>query len=193
MTLLILGLVIFLGAHSVRIFAEGWRAGFIARRGEMAYKGLYTVMSLIGLVLLVWGYGAARATPIDVWSPPRGMNHAAALLTLIAFVFLVAAYVPGNAIKAKLKHPMVLSVKVWAFAHLISNGRLADIVLFGAFLLWAVLSFRAARGRDWALNTVYPPGRAGPTVTTVIVGLALWAVFAMWAHAWLIGVAPLGR
>jgi uncharacterized membrane protein len=193
MTLLIVGLVVFLGAHSVRIFAESWRSGFIARRGEMTYKGFYTVVSLMGLVLLVWGYGAARATPVDIWLPPRGMSHAAALLTLIAFIFLTAAYVPGNAIKAKLKHPMVLSVKVWAFAHLISNGRLADIVLFGAFLLWAVLSFRAARGRDRAQNIVYPPGRAGPTVITVIVGIVLWAVFAMWAHAWLIGVAPLGR
>jgi uncharacterized membrane protein len=192
MALLIIGLILFLGAHSVRIFAEDWRMRLIATRGEGTYKGLYTVVSLAGLALLAWGYGAARAAPVDVWTPPRGMNHAAALLTLISFVFLAAAYVPGNAIKAKLKHPMVLGVKVWAFAHLIANGRLADIVLFGTFLVWAVLSFRAARGRDRAQNIVYPPGRAGPTVITVIAGTVLWAVFALWAHAWLIGVAPLG-
>jgi uncharacterized membrane protein len=192
MTLLIIGLVLFLGTHSVRVFAEGWRTRFIATRGEAAYKGISSVVSLFGLGLLIWGYGATRAAPVDVWMPPRGMNHAAALLTLISFIFLVAAYVPGNAIKAKLHHPMVLGVKVWAFAHLIANGRLADIVLFGAFLLWAVLSFRAARQRDRAQNIVYAPGRTGPTVITAVLGVVLWAVFAFWAHAWLIGVAPLG-
>ena len=193
MPYLILGLVLFLGVHSVRIVADGWRTQMRARLGEGAWKGLYSVASVVGLVLVVWGYGLARQQPVVLWNPPVGMRHAASLLTLIAFVLLAAAYVPRNVFKAKLHHPMVLSVKVWALAHLISNGNLADVVLFGAFLLWAVLSFRAARQRDRAQNTVYAPGTAAGTGIAVVVGTAAWAGFAFWAHVWLIGVAPLGR
>ena len=95
-----------------------------------------------------------------LWLPPVAMRHIAALLTLVAFILLVAAYVPRNGIKARLHHPMVIGVKVWAFAHLLANGNLADVVLFGAFLVWAALSFRAARGRDRVAGTVYPTGSA---------------------------------
>ena len=193
MSYLVLGLVLFLGVHSVRIVADGWRTQMRARLGEGAWKGLYSVASVVGLVLVVWGYGLARQQPVVLWNPPVGMRHAASLLTLIAFVLLAAAYVPRNVFKARLHHPMVLSVKVWALAHLISNGNLADVVLFGAFLLWAVLSFRAARQRDRAQNTVYAPGTAAGTGIAVVVGTAAWAGFAFWAHVWLIGVAPLGR
>ena len=193
MVILVLGLVIFLGVHSVRIVADGWRTQMRARLGEGAWKGLYSVASVVGLVLVVWGYGLARQQPVVLWNPPVGMRHAASLLTLIAFVLLAAAYVPRNVFKAKLHHPMVLSVKVWALAHLLSNGNLADVVLFGAFLLWAVLDFRAARQRDRAQNTVYAPGTAAGTGIAVVVGTAAWAGFAFWAHVWLIGVAPLGR
>jgi uncharacterized membrane protein len=192
LSLLILGLVLFLGAHSVRIFADGWRTRWIAQRGELAYKGLYALASLLGLGLLAWGYGATRAAPVELWQPPRGMSHLAALLTLISFIFVAAAYVPGNQIKSKLKHPMLLGVKVWALAHLLANGRLADVVLFGAFLAWAVLCFRAARQRDRAQHITYAAGRALPTVITMVVGVGLWIAFALYLHVWLIGVAPLG-
>lgn len=192
MTALILGLVLFLGVHSTRIFAEGWRTRFIAQRGAGAWKGLYAVLSLVGLVVLVWGYGQARNDTTALWSPPEGMRHLTGLLVLIAFVLLAAAYVPRNQIKAKVHHPMILGVKTWAFAHLLSNGTVADIVLFGAFLLWAVLSFRAARQRDRAAATVYPAGTVQGTVITVVVGLVAWAVFAFWAHGLLIGVRPFG-
>ena len=192
MTLLILGLVLFLGVHSTRIFAEGWRTSFIASRGPMAWKGLYTVVSLIGFALIIWGYGQARLDPVVLWSSPRWTRHLAALLVLLALVLLMATYVPGNGIKARLHHPMVLSVKVWAAAHLLANNTLADVLLFGGFLVWAVLNFRAARGRDRANGTVYAPGRAGPTVLTVVLGLVVWAVFAFWAHAALFGVRPFG-
>ncbi|RYF44185.1 MAG: protein NrnU [Comamonadaceae bacterium] len=192
MLILILGLVLFLGVHSTRIVADGWRSATIARIGAMPWKGLYTVVSIAGFVLLVWGYGLARQQPVVLWSPPRGMNHLAALLMVFSFILLVATYVPRNAIKARLHHPMVLSVKVWALAHLLSNGNLADVVLFGAFLVWAVLSFRAARARDRAAGTVYAAGTAAGTAITVVVGLAAWAGFAFWAHAVLIGVRPLG-
>ncbi|ART46735.1 NnrU family protein [Acidovorax carolinensis] len=193
MLYLVLGLVLFLGVHSVRIVADGWRTQTMARLGAGAWKGLYSLASAAGLVLIVWGYGLARQQPVVLWLPPVGMRHAAALLTLITFILLVAAYVPRNAIKARLHHPMVLGVKVWALAHLISNGNLADVVLFGAFLLWAVLDFRAARQRDRAQATVYASGTAAGTVATLVVGAVAWAAFAFWAHAMLIGVAPLGR
>ena len=192
MGMLVLGLVLFLGVHSTRIVAEGWRTRSIARWGEGPWKGLYSLVSALGLVLLVWGYGLARQQPVLLWTPPRGMNHLAALLTLVAFVLLAAAYVPRNGIKARLHHPMLLGVKVWALAHLLSNGTLADLVLFGAFLAWAVLDFRAARQRDRLAGTTYPPGQAAGTIGTLVVGVAAWAAFAFWLHAWLIGVRPLG-
>ena len=193
MSYLVLGLVLFLGVHSVRIVADGWRTQMRARMGELPWKGLYSLASILGLALIVWGYGLARQQPVVLWNPPVGMRHAASLLTLIAFVLLAAAYVPRNVFKAKLHHPMVLGVKVWALAHLLSNGNLADVVLFGGFLLWAVLDFRAARQRDRAQGMVYAPGTAAGTGIAVVVGAAAWAGFAFWAHAWLIGVAPMGR
>jgi uncharacterized membrane protein len=192
MLILLIGLVLFLGVHSVRIVGEGWRTQFIAERGANAYKGLYTVASLLGFALLVWGYGQARLQPVVLWAPPPGMRHLAALLTLISFVLLAAAYVPGNAIKAKLHHPMTLATKVWAFAHLVANGTLADVLLFGGFLAWSVFAFRAAKQRDRAAGTTYAPGTLLPTVIAVAVGAAAWLVFALWLHAWLIGVRPFG-
>lgn len=192
MTVLILGLVLFLGVHSARIVAEPARRRFIAQRGEGTWKGLYTVASVAGLALIVWGWGLARAQPVLVWNPPVGTRHAASLLVLLAFVVLAAAYVPGNPIKARLHHPMVLGVKVWALAHLISNGFLHEIVLFGAFLVWAVLSFRAARARDRADGVTYPAGTAARGAVTVAVGIGLWALFAFWAHGFLFGVQPFG-
>lgn len=192
MTLLILGLVLFLGVHSTRIVAESWRGRFIAQRGANAWKGIYTVVSIVGFALIIWGYGQARMQPVVLWASPTWTRHLAALLTVPAFIFLVAAYLPGNAIKARLKHPMVLGVKVWALAHLLANNTLADVLLFGGFLVWAVFSFRAARARDRANNTVYAPGRALPTAIAVLVGLAAWAFFAFWAHAAWIGVRPFG-
>lgn len=192
MTMLIWGLVLFLGVHSLRVFAEGWRTALRQRMGENAFKGVYSVVSIVGFALIVWGYAAARQQPLVLWVSPAWTRHLAALLTLPAFVLLVAAYVPGNAIKARLHHPMVIAVKVWAFAHLLANNTLADLLLFGGFLVWAALSFRAARGRDRAAGTVYPPGRAMPTVAVVLLGLAAWAGFAFWAHAAWIGVRPFG-
>jgi uncharacterized membrane protein len=192
MMLLIAGLVLFLGAHSVRIFADAWRARVYARVGEGAWKGVYSVISLIGLVLIVYGYADARLTSTNLWNPPVWTRHLAALLTLFAFVFITAAYVPGTHLKARLKHPMVLGVKVWAFAHLISNGRVAEVVLFGAFLLWAILNFRAARKRDRAAGTTYVAKSVGRDVMAFIIGAVAWVVFAAYLHVRLIGVAPFG-
>ena len=192
MSLLILGLLIFLGAHSVRVVAEGWRSATIARIGEGPWKSLYSLLSLLGFALIVWGYGLARQQPVYLWHLPPWTRHLAALLTLPAFVLVAAAYVPGNSIKSRLKHPMLLGVKLWAFAHLLANGKLADLLLFGGFLLWAVFAFRSARRRDREQQLGYPPGRIGPTAATAMVGAAGWVVFAFWAHEALIGVRPFG-
>ena len=190
MTILLAGLVIFLGAHSVRIFGEGWRGRTIDRLGANAWKGLYSLVSGIGLVLIIWGFGLARQQPVQVWSPPPGMRHLASLLVLVSFVLLAAAYVPGNRIRARLRHPMVLGVKLWALAHLLANGNLAHLTLFGAFLVWAVLDFRAARGRDRLAGTAPEPGSAGATGVTVAIGVGAWIAFSLWLHGLLIGVRP---
>jgi uncharacterized membrane protein len=192
MTALVLGLLLFLGVHSIRIVAEPWRTRMRARAGEGTWKGVYSVLSAVGLVLIVWGYGQARQDPVALWAPITGARHLGALLTLVAFVLLAAAYVPGNSIKARLHHPMVLGVKVWALAHLLANHTLADLLLFGGFLLWAVLNFRAARQRDAAAGTVYRPGALVPTLATVVAGIAAWAFFAFWAHGAWFGVRPFG-
>lgn len=192
MTLLILGLVVFLGVHSVRILAEDWRTRMRERLGANTWKGLVSVLSIVGFVLIVWGYGQARLQPLVLWPSPTWTRHLAALVTIPAFVLLVAAYIPGNAIKARLHHPMVLGVKAWALAHLLANNTLADLLLFGGFLAWAVASYIAAKRRDTAAGVVYLRGHAGPTVAVVVVGLAAWAGFACWAHAAWIGVRPFG-
>jgi uncharacterized membrane protein len=192
MTWMLLGLVLFLGAHSLRVFAEGWRSQLIGRLGEKTFKGIYAVVSLLGFVLLCWGYDQARATPTVLWVPPVATRHVAALLMLFASVLLVAAYVPGNHLKTRMRHPMVLSVKVWALSHLLANGNLEDVILFATFLVWAVLCFRAARARDRAadLAPVVPQMRA--TLVAVMGGVVLYAVFLFKAHAWLVGVSPMG-
>jgi uncharacterized membrane protein len=193
MSVLILGLVLFLGMHSARIVADGPRAAFIARHGAGAWKGLYTVVSLAGFALLIWGYGQARLQPVVLWDSPLWTRHLVGLLMLPALVLLAASQVPGNGIKARVHHPQVLAVKVWALAHLLANNTLADVLLFGGFLLWAVLDFRSARQRDRAAGTVYPAGVAARTAITVVLGLVLWAVFAFGLHQWLFGVKPFGR
>ncbi len=190
LTYLIAGLVLFLGVHSTRVFANDWRGRTLARVGEKPFKGIYALLSIAGFALLVWGYGQARQQGVMLWMPPTAMRHIAALLMLVSFILLAASYVPGNQIKAKLHHPMVLGTKVWALAHLLANGSLADTVLFGSFLLWSVVLFAASRRRDRREHVVYPAGTASMTAVTVFAGIAFWAVFAFWLHRVLIGVSP---
>jgi uncharacterized membrane protein len=190
---LILGLLVFLGVHSVRIVADPWRTRMIARIGLNHWKGLYSLASLAGFVLLVIGYGEARRLGLPLYDPPPFTRHIAALLMLPSMVLLVATYVSRNHFKARFGHPMLLAVKLWALAHLLSNGRAAEVILFGAFLAWAVADFIAARRRDRAAGTVYPPGEGVRTVIVLIAGTALWVVFAAVLHQWLIGVAPFMR
>jgi uncharacterized membrane protein len=190
MIVLVLGLAIFLGVHSLRVFADDWRTAQMGRIGENAWKGLYSLFSLVGLVLIIWGYGLSRSTPVELWSPPVFTRHLSGLLMLLSFVLLAAAYVPGTRIRQVLGHPMVLGVKTWAFAHLIANGRLGDLVLFGAFLVWAIVLYAASRRRDRKAGTVRPRGSASRDALAVVIGIAAWAAFAFWLHAALIGVRP---
>jgi uncharacterized membrane protein len=197
---LLLGLVLFLGVHSLRVFAPEWRARMLSNLGEKKFKGLVSIASLVGFVLIIHGYGLARLTPQVLWVPPVATRHIAVLLMLFAMIFLVATYFPGNHIKARLHHPMVVSVKVWSVAHLIDNGMAADVLLFGGFLVWAVLDFRAARQRDRAAAppsvetklVETKPVTLLATVMTIAIGAGLWFGFVAYLHLKLFGVSPLG-
>lgn len=190
MIYLVAGLILFLGTHSVRIFADDWRTAQVARLGAQKWKGLYSLASLAGFVLLVWGYGQARLDPVILWSPPVWTRHLASLLVLPAFVLVAAGNMRGTRIKAAVGHPMVLGTKLWAFAHLLANGALADVVLFGAFLAWAIADYASARKRDRAAGTVYPPGTLARDALAVVIGVAAWVAFGFWLHGPLIGVRP---
>ena len=192
MWLLIAGLVVFLGLHSVRIVAGDWRTKQMARTGERPWKGIYSLLSIAGFVLLIWGFGEARQHPQLLYVAPPWLRHANALFTLIAFVLVVAAYVPRNHLKAKLGHPMYAGIKIWALGHLLATGMLHDVVLFGAFLIWAVAGFAVSRRRDRLAGVTYPAGTMVGDLLTLVIGIAIWAVFAFWLHARWIGVAPFG-
>jgi len=192
MLTLIAGLLLFLGVHSLRIFAEPWRQHMRERLGAGAWKGLYALLSLAGFGLLLWGFGRARLDPVLLWSPPPWLRHPAALLLVPAFILLVAAYIPGTRIRAAIGHPMLAGVQLWALAHLLVNGRLHDLVLFGSFLVWSVLAFASARARDRRAGTRYAVQGRGRDAAAIVVGLLACAGFAQFAHLPLIGVQPFG-
>jgi uncharacterized membrane protein len=190
MTLLVVGLLLFLGIHSVSIAAPAWRDAQVMRHGEGPWKGLYSIASIAGFVLLIVGYGIARQSPIVLYAPPAGMRHLALVLMLPVFPLLLAAYLPGR-IQGAARHPMLVAVKLWAVAHLLANGTLADVLLFGGFLAWAVADRISLKRR--APRTV--PGalpRPMNDVIAVVGGLVLYGLFVTWLHQWLIGVSPLG-
>lgn len=192
MLTLLLGLLLFIGVHCLQALAPDWRSQQRDRWGEWGYKGLYSLISGIGLVLIVIGYGQARNEPVLLWTPPRALVHISFLLMWASMVLLVAAYVPRNAIRQRLGHPMTLGVKTWALGHLLANGALADMMLFGTFLIWSVLVFRSARRRPTTANAG-STGSVLATVLAVLIGTVVWALF-LWGglHARWIGVDPLG-
>lgn len=190
MILLIAGLILFLGAHSVRIFADATRTEMIEKLGLGKWKGLITLLSIAGFALLIIGYQQVRMTPVPLWEPPVWGRPLAIVLNLLASVLITAAYVPRNSIKARIGHPMLAAVKIWALAHLLANGNLADLVLFGAFLIWAVWDFRISRKRDRAENVVRASGALSNNILTVAIGIVAWSIFVMFLHAYLVGVQP---
>jgi uncharacterized membrane protein len=192
MGLLIFGLVVFIGTHVFTTRREA-RAGLIARIGEGPYKGLYSLLSLIGLVLIGYGFARYRATGwIDIWSPPIWTKHLAAALVWPAFVFVVAAYIPGR-IKTTLKHPMLVGIKLWALAHLIANGDLGSIVLFGSILAWAVFDRITLKRRTDPSGLQIPNGGLRNDIIAVVVGTLVYVALGLWFHPAVIGVPVFGR
>ncbi len=186
MMVLVVGIVIFLGIHSVRILAPEFRDAQIAARGEGAWKGIYSLVSAVGLGLIIWGYALARPEAAFIYEPPTWMKHINLLLMLFAFISMMVANVPTGRLKPILKHPFLLAIKLWAFGHLLSNGDLASLVLFGSFLAWAIWDRIAVKRRG-----DFGPTVAGPVsndVIAVVSGIALYLLFVWKAHEWLIGV-----
>ncbi|MCP5158299.1 MAG: NnrU family protein [Gammaproteobacteria bacterium] len=191
MSLLLLGLVLFFAVHSIAIVNAPWRDRQAAALGEGPWKGLYALMALIGLGLIVWGYGLARHEPVVLYWPPVWLRHIALLLLVPVFPLLLAAYLPGR-IQSVTRHPMLAATKLWAFAHLLANGMLADVLLFGAFLIWAVADRVSMKRRTTSSVLSAPPSRLNDAIA-VVGGLTLYGAFVFWLHAWLIGVSPIGR
>lgn len=191
MTLFLVGLILFLGVHSVAIVAPAWRDAQLAQRGEKAWKGLYSVVSIAGFALMLYGYGMARQAPVVLYTPPAALRHVALLLMLPVFPLLLATYLPGR-IRTSTRHPMLLAVKFWATAHLLANGTLADVLLFGGFLAWAVADRIAAKRRAVPRPVPGAPPSPMNDVIALLGGLALYALFVLWLHRVWIGVSPLG-
>ncbi len=191
MTILVLGLLIFLGLHSTRIVAEGGREKAITRLGEGRWKGIYSLLSAIGFVLIFWGFERARFTARPLWTPLAGARHATVFLMLVSMLLFAGYFVRRSHIAVAVHHPMVWSVAVFAAAHLIANGSTADLVLFGAFFVWALADLASAYARDRRNAVVYPAPDWSATSAAIVLGLILWAVIAFWLHAWLFGVSPL--
>lgn len=191
MQLMIYGLFVFLGIHVVPLVFPRWRRRQIDRFGERAWKGVFALVALAGLVLTCIGFGRARRLPLALYAPPAAMDHLNALFTLVAFVLVAAAYVPRNHLKAALGQPMLLGVVVWASGHLLATGLLHDVVLFGAFLSWALPMAVWLRQRDRLEGVAYPAGTLRGDGIAVVTGAVAWVVFAFWLHRWLIGVDPM--
>lgn len=190
MTILIVGLILFLGIHSVSIVNAQWRDGMAARMGQAGWQGLFALVAVAGFVLIVWGYGLARQAPVVVYVPPAWLRHLSMLLLVFVFPLFLAAYLPGR-IQRVTRHPMLVATKLWAVAHLLANGTLADVLLFGSFLAWAVAD-RISLKRRVPLAVPGAPASRWNDLIAVVAGLGLYLVFVFGAHLWLIGVSPMG-
>ena len=190
MSILIIGLALFLGIHSISIVAPDLRARAVASMGPNPWRGVYSLISAAGFALILWGFHLARQAPVVLYIPPAWMRYVTLLLMLPVFPLIFAAYLPGR-IKSTLQHPMLAAVKFWALAHLLATGLLADVLLFGAFLVWAVCDRISLKRRPPQAIRTAPPGRLNDLIA-VIAGVAVYVLFLWWAHARLFGVSPLG-
>jgi uncharacterized membrane protein len=188
MIYLLLGLVLFLGIHSISILAPAWRDRIAARLGN-AWRGIYSLVSIVGFIVIIWGYGLARQKPVILYAPPTWTHYVTAVLMLPVFTLFLAAYFPGR-IKGALQHPMLLSVMLWAVAHLISTGMLANVVLFGSFLAWAVADCISFRWRTQRPIPMAPSTKLNDGIA-VVAGLVIYVIFVHWLHVRWIGVQPL--
>jgi len=189
--MMILGLVLFLGAHTLPAQRK-WRRRAIAALGEGGYKIAYALVSLLGIALIVWGFGHYRATGwIDIWNPPKALKHITVALMLPAVILVVAAYIRGH-IYTALKHPMLAGVKLWAAAHLLANGDLGSIILFGSFLGWAVFDRISLKRRSDAGAPAIPVGGWGNDLIAVAVGILAYLALAFAFHPVVIGVPVMG-
>jgi uncharacterized membrane protein len=186
MSLLIFGLVIFFGVHSVSIVSRAWRDRVVSRIGRNAWQGLYSVVALVGLILMIYGYGMARQEPTILYAPPLWLRHVSLVLMVPVLPLLIAAYLPGR-IKAAARHPMLLAVKIWALAHLLSNGALGDVLLFGSFLVWAGID-RASLKRRQDSGPAWLASRPRNDVIAVVAGLAGYLWLVLGGHVTLFGV-----
>ena len=191
MAILILGLVIFLGLHSTRIVSESGREKAIARFGEGPWKGIYSALSAIGFVLIVWGFAWARYDAPQLWTPVRGARHMTMLLMLVSLILLASYLFKRSHIAVMTHHPMLWSVLLWSVGHLIANGSAADLVLFGAFLVWSVADLAGSYARDRRNGVVYPAPEVAATAWAVVVGLVAYGLLIGGLHLWLFGVSPL--
>jgi uncharacterized membrane protein len=190
LTTLILGLALFLGVHSISIVAPDWRDRTAARMGARKWQAMFGLVATAGLILVVWGYALARQDPVILYVPPVWLRHLVLLLMVPVFPLLLAAYLPGR-IQSAARHPMLAAVKLWALAHLLANGTLADLVLFGSFLVWSVTDRISWKWRAPRATPGAPPSGANDIIA-VVAGLLLYTAFVLWLHRWLIGVAPVG-
>jgi uncharacterized membrane protein len=188
MIYLVLGLVLFLGVHTISIVAPRWRDRTAARLGN-AWRGIYSLISIAGFIITIWGYGIARRDPVMLYAPPPWTHYVAAALLLPVFPFLLAAYLPGR-IKATLKHPMLISIMLWAVAHLIATGTLANVVLFGSFFAWALADRLSFKWRTQRPLATAPSSKLNDGIA-IVAGLLIYVVFEHWLHVRWIGVQPL--
>ena len=183
---LVAGLIIFFTVHSISIVNEPWRDRMVAKLGEGPWKGVYSVVATIGFFLIVWGYGLARQETAVIYFPAPWLMHMSMLLLIPVFPLLLATYLPGR-IRVVARHPMLIATILWAFAHLLVNGRLTDILLFGSFLVWSGLDLFSMRQRVQRPVPSAPALRFNDLITMVL-GLALYSMFVVWLHSMLIGV-----
>ena len=191
MAILVLGLVIFLGLHSTRIVSESGRERAISRIGEGPWKGVYSLISAIGFVLIVWGFARARYDAPQFWTPPAGARHITMLLMLVALILFASFLFKRSHIAVLTHHPMLWSVLLWSAGHLFANGSAADLVLFGAFFVWSAADLVSAYARDRRNGVVYPEPQVAATAGAVVVGLVVFALLIGGLHLWLFGVSPL--
>ncbi|KAB2873472.1 MAG: NnrU family protein [Bauldia sp.] len=189
MSILVIGLILFLGVHSLRLIAPVVRGGIIARLGEGPYKSIYSLASGIGFILIVWGFARASADYGLVYVPSAWLRHVTMALMLVALILAVASVLPPGRIKRAVRHPLLIGAVIWAVAHLFVNGELAGLVLFGAFLVWAVVDLSAQTSRP--VDASAPPSPTSDIVA-VVAGAALYALLVWRLHAWLFGVSPIG-